>query len=302
MAESTPIVELRDLCKRFGEVRAVDSVSFSIGRGETFGLLGPNGAGKTTTINMMVGALPPDCGTVTLDGAGDPTCAAARRRLGVAPQALAVYLDLTGAENVAFYGRLYGLRGASLRRQVDWALEQCGLGDRAGQRARAYSGGMQRRLNLACAIVHRPELLVLDEPTVGVDPQSRNHIFDNIEALKGDGCTILYTTHYMEEAQRLCDRVAIMDRGRVIALDTVDGLLHQHGGHAVVEAILDRPPADPAALPGELDGDRLRIETDDPWRTITELHTAGAAVRTLSVERADLETVFLELTGRRLRD
>jgi ABC-2 type transport system ATP-binding protein len=225
-----------------------------------------------------------------------------RRRLNLASGRPSFLWSLRVAEIVAFYGRLYGLRGGRLRRAVDRALERCGLADRRGQRARDYSGGMQRRLNLACAIVHQPDLLVLDEPTVGVDPQSRNHIFDHVEAMKREGCTILYTTHYMEEAQRLCDRVAIMDHGKVIALDTVDGLLREHGRLSVVEAVLERPPADPSALPGQLDGDRLRIETDQPWQAVTGLAASGVAVRTLTVERTDLEAVFLQLTGRRLRD
>jgi ABC-2 type transport system ATP-binding protein len=215
---------------------------------------------------------------------------------------LALYQNLTGAENVTFFGRLYGLHGARLRRQVEWALEFCGLADRRKDRAEDYSGGMKRRLNLACAIVHEPELLLLDEPTVGVDPQSRNHIFENIEKLKERGCTILYTTHYMEEAERLCDRVAIMDRGKLIAIDTVDGLIDAHGGLSVVEATLERPPEDPASLPGELDGDRLRVETKEPWELLSKLACSELGVRTLTVERTDLEAVFLELTGRRLRN
>ncbi len=302
MGESRHMVSARGLCKSYGELRAVEEATFSIERQETFGLLGPNGAGKTTTINMLVGALQPDCGEVEIDDVGAPSRAEARRMLGVAPQSLALYLDLSGAENVTFYGRLYGLRGGRLRERVGWALDFCGLADRRKDLARTYSGGMKRRLNLACAIVHQPRLLLLDEPTVGVDPQSRNRIFDNIEELKRDGCTILYTTHYMEEAQRLCDRVAIMDRGKIIAVDTVDGLLRAHGGLSVVDAILDKPPADPSKLPGELDGDRLRVETESPWQVVTALAASGVAVRSLTVEQSDLEAVFLELTGRRLRD
>jgi ABC-2 type transport system ATP-binding protein len=283
-------------------VEAVRGIDFEVAGGECFGVLGPNGAGKTTTIHLLVGALQADAGSIELMGATDPTRAEARRGVGVAPQALALYQELTGAENVAFFGRLYGLHGARLRRQVKWALEFCGLTDRGKDRAKTYSGGMKRRLNLACAIVHEPELLLLDEPTVGVDPQSRNHIFENIEKLKERGCTILYTTHYMEEAERLCDRVAIMDRGKLIAMNTVDGLIDEHGGLSVVRATLERPPADPSTLPGELDGDELRVETREPWEVVTALSCSDVRVRTLTVERTDLEAVFLELTGRRLRD
>ena len=223
------MITVEKLAKRFGELQAVNGVSFTITKGETFGLLGPNGAGKTTTIHMLVGALKPDGGKVVIDGKADPTAATARKRIGIAPQALALYEQLSAAENVRFFGSLYGLRGTKLSKQVTWALEFTGLADRRKDRMKTFSGGMKRRLNMACAIVHKPAVLFMDEPTVGVDPQSRNYIFENIEALKAEGTTVLYTTHYMEEAQRLCDRVAIMDQGKVLALDTVDGLITEHG-------------------------------------------------------------------------
>ncbi len=296
------MIRATDLVKSYGAILAVDGVSFEIRGGETFGLLGPNGAGKSTTILLLVGALRPDGGAVTVDGDGDPTRADVRRRIGVAPQALSLYEDLTGEENLAFFGRLYGLAGARLRERVEEALRFAGLADRRGHRVRTYSGGMQRRLNLACAFVHDPPVLFLDEPTVGVDPQSRNHIFESIEALKQAGRTILYTTHYMEEAQRLCDRVAIMDRGKILALDTVDALISRHGGVSVVEAELAAPPANPASLPGRLDGARLRIETRNPLEEVARLAGSGVALATLNVHRPDLESVFLSLTGRRLRD
>jgi ABC-2 type transport system ATP-binding protein len=218
------------LRKSFGDRLAVDGVSFEVGRGETLGLLGPNGAGKTTTIGMIVGALRPDAGRVTLDGQDDPTRPEIRRRVGVSPQALALYADLTGEENLSFFGSLYGLAGARLRERVAWALEFAGLADRRRDRVLGYSGGMQRRLNLVCGLLHDPPVILLDEPTVGVDPQSRNAIFESIERLRAEGRTIVYTTHYMEEAERLCDRVAIMDHGRILAVDTVEGLLRTHGG------------------------------------------------------------------------
>jgi ABC-2 type transport system ATP-binding protein len=210
-------------------ITAVDDLSFGITRGEVFGLLGPNGAGKSTTINLAVGLLAPDAGRVTIANDGPPTHVAVRRRLGVAPQALAIYDLLSGEENVRFIGELYGLEGGRLRERVQWALEFVGLVDRRRSRVDTYSGGMKRRLNLAAAIVHDPELILLDEPTVGVDPQSRNQIFDNILALKQLGRTIIYTTHYMEEAERLCDRVAVIDRGKLLALGTVQQLLDAHG-------------------------------------------------------------------------
>ena len=222
--EASPI-HVEDLHHAYGSVIALDGVSFEVGPGECFGLLGPNGAGKTTTILAIVGALRPDRGWVAIQGERDPTRPAVRSRIGVVPQSIAVYADLTGEENLAFFGTLYGLRGPRLRERIEMALEFAGLVERRKDRASTYSGGMQRRLNIVCGLLHDPQVILMDEPTVGVDPQSRNLIFENIEALKRLGRTVLYTTHYMEEAQRLCDRVAIIDHGRVLALDRVEGLL-----------------------------------------------------------------------------
>jgi ABC-2 type transport system ATP-binding protein len=296
------MIEVRDLRKSYGSLRAVDGVSFDLHPGETFGLLGPNGAGKTTTIHLMVGVLKPDAGSVRINGGADPTRPDVRRQIGIAPQAQALYADLTGEENLAFFARLYGLAGARLAERVAWALEFSGLADRRKHAVRTYSGGMQRRLNLAVALVHDPPVLFLDEPTVGVDPQSRNHIFDSIEALKKQGRTILYTTHYMEEAQRLCDRVAIMDHGKILALDTVTGLIDAHGGRSVIRAELESVPADRSALPGRLEGATLVIETPKPLEEVARLAERGLKLTTLHVTRPNLETVFLELTGRSLRD
>lgn len=295
------MIEITGLRKAYGPLVAVGGISFSIGRGETFGLLGPNGAGKSTAINCAVGVLTPDAGRIAIDGIADPTRAEVRRAIGVAPQHIALYEELTGRENLAFFGNLHGLHGSALRRRIEQALAFAGLQDRAGDQVRKYSGGMQRRLNIACALVHEPKVLFLDEPTVGVDPQSRNHIFDCIEALKSDGLTILYTTHYMEEAARLCDRVAIMDQGLVLALDTVPELIRAHGSKAVVAAELETVPP-PCALPGTLDGRQLRVETDQPEAVVGQLVSAGVGLRTLRIDRPDLESVFLSLTGRRLRD
>jgi ABC-2 type transport system ATP-binding protein len=194
------------------------------------------------------------------------------------------------------------LSGARLSERVAWALEFAELTDRAKDKVKTFSGGMKRRLNLAVALVHDPQVLFLDEPTVGVDPQSRNHIFGRVEELKSLGRTIIYTTHYMEEAQRLCDRVAIMDRGRILDMDRVDGLINRHGGRSVVKAELVRPPADPSQLPALLDGLKLRFESERPLEEVARLSTAGVVFQTLEVARPDLETVFLTLTGRSLRD
>lgn len=296
------MIEVRDLHKRFGTTTAVAGVSFEVGRGETFGLLGPNGAGKSTTIGMLVGTLRPDSGEVLVNGSAKPADAATRIALGVAPQMLSLYEELTAQENLTFFARLYSLSGAKLAERVHWALEFAELTDRARDRVKTFSGGMKRRLNLAVALVHDPQVLFLDEPTVGVDPQSRNHIFRRVEELKSQGRTIIYTTHYMEEAQRLCDRIAIMDHGKILDLDRVDALINRHGGRSVVKAELTQPPADPAVLPAPLDGQSLRFESDRPLEEVARLSSAGVAFQTLEVTRPDLETVFLTLTGRSLRD
>jgi len=281
------MLHLSGLRKRFGALVAVDGLSLEIPRGEVFGLLGPNGAGKTTTVNLAVGLLTPDEGSVEIDGAGSPAHPAARRRIGVAPQALAIYEELTAQENLLFFGRLQGLAGDRLHERADWALEFVGLADRRGDRVSTYSGGMQRRLNLAVALIHDPPILLLDEPTVGVDPQSRNAIFDRIITLRARGCTVVYTTHYMEEAQRLCDRVGIMDQGRLLALDTVDRLIAEHGGKSMVVA--------------ECADGEVRVETDDPLAELQRLQETRRLV-SFHVDRPSLETVFLNLTGRSLRD
>jgi len=281
------MLHLTNLRKSFGDLVAVDDLSLEIHAGEVFGLLGPNGAGKTTTVNMIVGLLNPDAGSVSVDGGGSPADAAVRGKIGMAPQALALYDELSGEENVRFFGQLQGLSRKKLHERVRWSLDFVGLWDRRGDRAKTYSGGMKRRLNLAIAVVHDPPMLLLDEPTVGVDPQSRNAIFDNITALKDAGRTIIYTTHYMEEAERLCARVGIMDRGRLLALDTVDGLITAYGGNSVLTV--------------ERAGKEETVETDDPLAELNRLQDVGKLER-FRVDRPDLERVFLNLTGRHLRD
>jgi ABC-2 type transport system ATP-binding protein len=267
----TTVLRFDGVRKSFGATVAVDGLSLAIARGEVLGLLGPNGAGKSTSVNLAVGLLSPDAGTVTIEGLGRPTDTAVRARVGVAPQALAVYELLSGEENLRFFGEVYGLSGAALAGRVEWCLGFVGLTDRARDRVGTYSGGMKRRLNLAAALVHEPDLLLLDEPTVGVDPQSRNQIFDNITALRRSGTTIVYTTHYMEEAERLCDRIAIVDRGRLLALGTLAELLAAHGG--------------PPTLIVDANG---RAATGD--------------VKSFHLQQPTLEQVFLTLTGRNLRD
>jgi ABC-2 type transport system ATP-binding protein len=281
------MLRLNDVRKCFGNITAVDGLSLEIRRGEIFGLLGPNGAGKSTTVHLAIGLLVPERGTISIEGLGSPALPDVRARIGVAPQALSLYESLSAQENLAFFGRMYRLSGRRLGERIGSALEFVGLSDRRRDPVRNYSGGMKRRLNLAVAVLHEPELILLDEPTVGVDPQSRHSIFENILNLQERGCTIVYTTHYMEEAERLCDRVGIMDHGKMLALDTVAGLVAAHAG---------RP-----TLVAETMGREVRIETPDPVAELNRL--AGLApVDNFRVERANLEQVFLNLTGRTLRD
>jgi ABC-2 type transport system ATP-binding protein len=280
------MIEIRSIRRTFGDLVAVDDLSLTIERGEVFGLLGPNGAGKSTTIAMAVGLLTPDSGTIRIDG-DDPAKPAARAKLGVAPQSLAIYDDLSARENVEFFGSLYGLDRRSRAKRTDELLELVGLTDRASDRVKGYSGGMKRRINLACALVHDPSVVLLDEPTAGVDPQSRNAIFDIVRALQDQGRTIVYTTHYMEEAQKLCDRVGIIDQGRLLALGAIGGLIAEHGGQSVVRI--------------EREAGEERVQTTEPLTIIQKALDAGDATG-VHVERPDLETVFLNLTGRSLRD
>ncbi|MCR9247964.1 MAG: ABC transporter ATP-binding protein [bacterium] len=297
------MLRCRGLEKRFGDLTAVAGLDLDVEPGETFGLLGPNGAGKSTTIGMALGVTTPDAGTVEIADRGSPTDPSVRRGIGFAPQELALYEELTALENLRFFGQLHGLHGRRLGERVDWALEFAALTDRKSDRVDTYSGGMKRRLNLACAALHDPELMLLDEPTVGVDPQSRNHLFETVERLAEAGKTIVYTTHYMEEAERLCRRVAIVDHGRVLACDTVASLIASHGGRSVVEAELSGPPTGAARQLGTiLEDGSLRFEADDASTAVADLAAAGVEYRALHVRRPDLESVFLELTGRRLRD
>ena len=281
------MLTLTHATKKYGSTLAVDDLTLEVRPGEIFGLLGPNGAGKSTTVHLAVGLLSPDSGAVAIGALGSPAKTETRKRVGVAPQALSLYDMLSGEENLQFFGQMYGLSGGSLASRVAWALDFVGLTDRRHDRAGTYSGGMKRRLNLAAAVLHDPDLLLLDEPTVGVDPQSRNSLFENILALKRAGKTIVYTTHYMEEAARLCDRVAIVDRGKLLALDTVPGLLAAHGARPVL--VIESP-----------EGER-RLSTDDPLGALNGAAARGA-ITGFRVEHATLEQVFLHLTGRTLRD
>ena len=281
------MLTLRDVRKSFGTTVAVDELSLTVRRGEVLGLLGPNGAGKSTTVSLAVGLLAPDSGSVVIEGLGDPQRPSVRRRVGVAPQSLALYDLLTAEENLHFFGEVYGVASAERAARVAWCLGFVELTERRGDRVGTYSGGMKRRLNLAAALVHQPDLLLLDEPTVGVDPQSRNKIFENIEALHRHGRTVIYTTHYMEEAERLCDRIAIVDAGRLLALGTLQELLAAHGG--------------PPTLVVRVGGVERRVQTPDPLAELNRI-AAETPIDAFHMERPTLEQVFLRLTGRSLRD
>ena len=311
------MLEAIGLRKSYGDLVAVDGVSLRASKGETIGLLGPNGAGKTTTVSIIAGLVRPDAGEVRIAGrtlSSDTDLV--KRDIGLVPQDLGLYEEMSAHENLHLFGALYGLAGAPLKRAMDEGLELVGLRDRAKDKVKTFSGGMKRRLNLAAALLHDPQLLLLDEPTVGVDPQSRNAIFDNLEVLKKRGKTLLYTTHYMEEAERLCDRLVIMDHGKVIADDTLQGLHRMVPVANLLTIELEAGKMngfradDLRSVAGvesvELRGATLRIGvrdlSADSAGILHWLAERGHGFHHMASERASLETVFLNLTGRSLRD
>jgi ABC-2 type transport system ATP-binding protein len=313
------LLEVCNLRKTFGNLVAVEDVSFSVAAGEVFGLLGPNGAGKSTTMNMVVGLLAPDSGSIRLDGRDlSPENRDLRMALGVVPQDLAIYPDLTARENLDFFGRLYGIRGRTLKLRIDEALERTGLAPRANDRAETFSGGMKRRLNFGVALLHRPRLMILDEPTVGVDPQSRAHLLDCVRALSTEGVAAVYASHYMEEVETLCTRVAIVDRGRVLACDDLKTLLRrlsadlclrvsrptnglaaklgpwgrlEAGRNGSATIVIPRPHADEKARLNETLSQVLEL-----------LEQSHVDLREVKTDDANLERLFLQMTGSRLRD
>jgi ABC-2 type transport system ATP-binding protein len=308
-------VEVMKLKKNFGELKAVRGVSFTVQAGEVLSLLGPNGAGKSTTISMLSGLLEPNEGDAAVMGYSirrEPL--QAKSHLGVVPQDIALYPDLSARENLVFWGKMYGLRGAPLKARVDEVLDVIGLADRQRDRVGTFSGGMKRRVNIGAALLHKPSVVIMDEPTVGIDPQSRRHILDNVKALNQEGMTVLYTTHYMEEAQELSDHIAIMDQGKIIAYGTHEELVK---------------------IVGELDRIDLKIDSDSekvlkPWQATQGVHRvsaedgtlsllvedsnrvlpglfesatqAGVRITSLDIQEPNLEAVFLHLTGKALRD
>jgi ABC-2 type transport system ATP-binding protein len=313
------VLSCSDLRKRFGDRNggrvAVDGVGFSIASGETYGLLGPNGAGKTTTVSMVCGLLERDGGEVTVAGMPvTPNATKAKAAIGLVPQEIALYPDLSGKENLRFFGQLYGLTGKILGERVDSVLEIVGLADRASERVDKYSGGMKRRINIAAGLLHKPKLLILDEPTVGVDPQSRNAILENVERLAGEGLAVLYTTHYMEEAERLCDRVGIIDEGKIIAEGTRRELTAKIGQRDRIELTgtgrLEQFANQAKRLKDVNDatvGDGtvqflVRSGREILPRLLEIADRAKVAVSSVEVIEPDLEAVFLHLTGKGLRD
>jgi len=309
------VLDAHGLTKRFGERTVVDDVSFHIARGETYGLLGPNGAGKTTTISMVCGLLPADAGEVHVAGAPMRTgAAAAKAKVGLVPQDIALYPDLTARENLRFFGKLQGMRGSELAARVDEVLELVGLIDRADDRTDEFSGGMKRRCNIGAGLLHEPTLLVLDEPTVGVDPQSRNAILESVQALGTQGLSVLYTTHYMEEAHRLCDRVGIIDEGRLIAEGTQSELIAQIDEHTrmkvaasgPLDAFADACRSIPDITAAKVAEGTVELLVDDGPRALAPVveaaEAAGVTVESIDVAEPDLEAVFLHLTGKALRD
>ncbi len=309
------LAEATGLHKRFGDIQAVDDVSLHIDPGETYGLLGPNGAGKTTTISILAGLLEPDEGEVTVAGTKiRPRSTAGKGAIGLVPQEIAVYPDLSADENLRFFAALYGMSGAETKSRIDEILEVIGLTDRRKDRVSKYSGGMKRRLNIGIGLLHKPQLLVLDEPTVGVDPQSRNAILESVEALSGEGMAVLYTTHYMEEAERLCDRIGIIDSGKVIAEGTTTQLVSTIGeqerlrievtGH--VEGASERVAEIVGAGKVSMDERTMVVITDNSSRdlppVIERLAAHGVQIGSIEVTRPDLEAVFLHLTGKALRE
>lgn len=310
------VVSMEKITKNFGNLTAVDKMSLDIEAGEIFGLLGPNGAGKSTAINMITGLLETDKGSISILGKDvkrNPMIT--KRNIGIVPQDIAIYEDLTCVENVKFFAGLYGLKGKELTAAAMEALEFTGLSDKAGGYPKGFSGGMKRRLNIACAIAHKPKVIIMDEPTVGIDPQSRNHILQSVRRLNQMGSTIIYTSHYMEEVETICTRVAIMDHGKVIALGTVDELKNLITDKNVVwvsaggsvskldeEKLKEIPGVTGIVIQDGIVKITSAHEVNNLDKIITYFTVNKFPIKSIESKTPDLETVFLSLTGRRLRD
>jgi len=308
------LLDVRGLSKTFGTIRAVDAVSFAVQPGELYGLLGPNGAGKTTTISIIAGLLKPDAGDVFVAGNpfwSDPQ--RAKRIMGVVPQELAIYEELGGRENLEFWGRMAGLSASDAKSRAGELLEALSLADRAKDAVKTYSGGMKRRINLGCALLHRPQLLLLDEPTVGIDPQARLNILEFIRGLRSSGTAVLYTTHYLEEAEALCDRIGIIDHGKLLAEGTLKQLQDRLGGDRVFVLEADLKNASPDDWTGFHERFRVIQKSErqlvvaamgdgDPSECLKALLALPVRVENVTLKRPSLNDVFLQLTGRELRE
>ena len=315
MMNSDKAIQVQDLHKDFGEVYAVQGISFDVAAGEIFSLLGPNGAGKSTAISMLACLLEPTQGDALVMGHSirrEPM--AVKEAIGVVPQEVALYEDLSARENLSFWGKMYGLRGAPLHQRIDQVLEVIGLTDRQKGRVGKFSGGMKRRLNIGIALLHKPQVVIMDEPTVGIDPQSRRNILDNVKELNRQGMTVLYTTHYMEEAQELSDHIAIMDRGQVIACGTHNELVKIVGELDRIDLTINTESQKVIEQWQKTEGvhqttaqdGTLTLLVDDSNLVLPRLFEsaaqAGVRITSVEIQEPNLETVFLHLTGRALRD
>jgi ABC-2 type transport system ATP-binding protein len=307
----TEMIMVKELSKSFGEIRAVRGIDFTVERGEIFGFLGPNGAGKTTTISMLSGLLRPDSGSITIDGMDMASRGRdIRRIMGVIPQEIALYEELSGRDNLLFWGGLYGLSGGELKNSVDRALELVDLVDRSKDAVRTYSGGMKRRINLCAGLVHDPKIILLDEPTLGIDPQARIRILEVVKRLAGEGKTVIYTTHYLEEAEHLCDRISIIDEGTIYASGTLAELVELVGGKILVSITGDFGADEAKQVIGDAEFDHLSdgelrvklLDRDSTGRLLGGLFSAGLHVDEVAIREPSLESVFLQVTGRELRD
>ena len=308
------IVEIKDVVKRYGDRVAVDNMTMNVGEGEILGLLGPNGAGKTTLINSIIGITEINSGAIRIFGqVMSQNNYYVKKNIGIIPQNLAIYNEFKAYENVEYFGRIYGLKGQDLKDSVRQALEFTGLWERKGEYPKKFSGGMQRRLNIACSIVHKPKLIIMDEPTVGIDPQSRNHILDSVRKLNEMGSTVIYTSHYMEEIEALCSRVVIMDNGRLIAQGTIEELKEYIQDEQIVDIVLKNYNYTITEAVKAVQGVKECLVEDRRMKVVLDKNSSlariincivenGGIITKINMEDASLEDVFLELTGKKLRD
>jgi len=303
------VLDIKQLSKKYGKKTALEGITFSVPEGTCFGLLGPNGAGKSTTMKILTGIVEADQGTAIILGMNsNENRLAIKQQVGYVPQSITLYEDLNAYDNLLFFGQMYGVKGSQLKERITRVLIQTGLLDRAKDKVKEYSGGMKRRINIAAALLHDPKILILDEPTVGIDPQSRNHIFDMIRSLKEEGVTIIYSTHYMEEVEALCDEIAIIDNGKIIIQGNLKELLEQHSDKSIfidtdqIEILKQLPNVNKVSSKD----DGWMIESDQPIALLQDILATcteqGIEIRELEMMRPTLESVFLSLTGTSLRD